>query len=411
MGKGVPSNQSAAAHYFKLSADQGNPSAQFNYGVCLQNGQGVSTNQSAAAHYFKLATDQGDERASLAFITSALSGVALQADLTAMDRTHSGLSLLSGVHGRFDFSEAQRTLAGIAGPAGILCAALDASDETLVLDRASLSAFSLLRSGGLLAVRVMIPRLRPRWLDDRRVLAIWRETASAAVAFLARFPAWPKVQSLASALPACESVLEIVRILLTMHFLDCSVFTGVNAVLRKLPMRSLAHFVDKFCGLLSYTVLLQAAIEVYASERKISDEWVVYRGLRNRELAAIYASAIGEVVVWPAFTAASRDLARITNEYASGDEGILFEIALGPGNVAAEIGGFSNRAAVSEVIIAAESAFRIDKVEECCMGEGELLMVRMTYVGTWSDGDIECNVRPLIRPAETGLTHPGIGEN
>jgi TPR repeat protein len=51
-------DKSAAAHYFKLSADQGHADAQSFYGCCLSNGDGVSMDKSAAAHYFKLSADQ-----------------------------------------------------------------------------------------------------------------------------------------------------------------------------------------------------------------------------------------------------------------------------------------------------------------------------------------------------------------
>jgi TPR repeat protein len=53
-------DKSLAAHYFKLSADQGNAYGQCNYGVCLRDGDGVVMDKSLAAHYFKLSADQGD---------------------------------------------------------------------------------------------------------------------------------------------------------------------------------------------------------------------------------------------------------------------------------------------------------------------------------------------------------------
>ena len=43
-GDGVPRNLSEAARYYKMSADQGNAEAQFHYGTCLANGEGVSRN-------------------------------------------------------------------------------------------------------------------------------------------------------------------------------------------------------------------------------------------------------------------------------------------------------------------------------------------------------------------------------
>jgi TPR repeat protein len=49
-----------AAKYYKLSADQGNPFGQYNYGFCLTNGAGVERNLMEAAKYYKLSADQGN---------------------------------------------------------------------------------------------------------------------------------------------------------------------------------------------------------------------------------------------------------------------------------------------------------------------------------------------------------------
>jgi TPR repeat protein len=47
-------NQSLAAYYFTLSADQGNADAQGKDGIMLHHGNGLSTNKSFIASYFKL---------------------------------------------------------------------------------------------------------------------------------------------------------------------------------------------------------------------------------------------------------------------------------------------------------------------------------------------------------------------
>jgi TPR repeat protein len=62
-GEGVSIDMRNAAYYFKLAADQGYAAAQYNYGICLQNGKGVSIDMRNAAYYFKLAADQGDAAA------------------------------------------------------------------------------------------------------------------------------------------------------------------------------------------------------------------------------------------------------------------------------------------------------------------------------------------------------------
>jgi TPR repeat protein len=47
-----------AAHYFKLSVDQGNADGEYCYGLCLQYGTGISKDLKRAAHYFKRSADQ-----------------------------------------------------------------------------------------------------------------------------------------------------------------------------------------------------------------------------------------------------------------------------------------------------------------------------------------------------------------
>jgi TPR repeat protein len=59
-GQGVEKSFSAAASYFKQSADQGNLRGMSNYGVCLENGRGVDQDYVSAAHYYKMSADGGN---------------------------------------------------------------------------------------------------------------------------------------------------------------------------------------------------------------------------------------------------------------------------------------------------------------------------------------------------------------
>jgi hypothetical protein len=59
-GDGIGMDKSQSARYYRLAADQGNLSAQFNCGLQLLNGNGIPMDRSQAVHYFKLAADQGD---------------------------------------------------------------------------------------------------------------------------------------------------------------------------------------------------------------------------------------------------------------------------------------------------------------------------------------------------------------
>jgi TPR repeat protein len=60
-GEGVAADGELAAHYYRLSADQGNALGQSNYGWCLENGEGVAVDTGLAAHYYRLSADQGNE--------------------------------------------------------------------------------------------------------------------------------------------------------------------------------------------------------------------------------------------------------------------------------------------------------------------------------------------------------------
>jgi TPR repeat protein len=58
-GRGVEKNIAAAAHYVKMSADQGHIPNMFYYGFHLESGQGVDQDYVAAAQYYKLSADGG----------------------------------------------------------------------------------------------------------------------------------------------------------------------------------------------------------------------------------------------------------------------------------------------------------------------------------------------------------------
>jgi TPR repeat protein len=52
LGEKEKMNQSHAAYYYKLSADQDFAEAQYDYGSLPFHGEGISMNKSLAAHYF-----------------------------------------------------------------------------------------------------------------------------------------------------------------------------------------------------------------------------------------------------------------------------------------------------------------------------------------------------------------------
>jgi hypothetical protein len=76
-----------AAHYYKLSADQGDADAQFNYGILFSNGEGLAQDKSVAAHYYQLPADQGnaDSQVNYAILLQTGGGIAQDKSLAAHD--------------------------------------------------------------------------------------------------------------------------------------------------------------------------------------------------------------------------------------------------------------------------------------------------------------------------------------
>ncbi|MED5534848.1 MAG: tetratricopeptide repeat protein [Pseudomonadota bacterium] len=60
IGQGVPENNTEAAKWYRLSAEQGNAEAQYNLGVMYDTGEGVPENDAEAVRWHHLAAEQGN---------------------------------------------------------------------------------------------------------------------------------------------------------------------------------------------------------------------------------------------------------------------------------------------------------------------------------------------------------------
>jgi uncharacterized protein len=61
--KDVPRNEAEAAKWFRLAADRGDSTAQFNLGVMYSEGQGVPQDHAKAVKFYQLAAEQGNPQA------------------------------------------------------------------------------------------------------------------------------------------------------------------------------------------------------------------------------------------------------------------------------------------------------------------------------------------------------------
>ena len=62
-GLGVPQDEAEAVRWYRLAADQGNASAQYNLGLRYANGEGVLKDDAEAVRWYRLSADQGDASA------------------------------------------------------------------------------------------------------------------------------------------------------------------------------------------------------------------------------------------------------------------------------------------------------------------------------------------------------------
>ena len=63
VGEGIPQDYKTAAKWYRLAAEQGDVTAQFNLGVMSVKGVGVPQDHKAAVKWYRLAAEQGDARA------------------------------------------------------------------------------------------------------------------------------------------------------------------------------------------------------------------------------------------------------------------------------------------------------------------------------------------------------------
>jgi hypothetical protein len=77
-GTGVPENDAEAVRWYRLAAEQGNASAQYNLGNMYDSGEGVPENDAEAVRWYRLAAEQGLSAAQLNLGYSYANGEGVQ---------------------------------------------------------------------------------------------------------------------------------------------------------------------------------------------------------------------------------------------------------------------------------------------------------------------------------------------
>jgi hypothetical protein len=173
------------------------------------------------------------------------------------------------------------------------------------------------------------------------------------------------LSSLPIDLGSCKSFPEMIPLIFKMYSIESSLYRNVNHFLRKFPIQILSKFLKELDGMLRYIYLLQSSIHDYAFKHSIAEGQVVYRGLprRGSDLGSLYASLIGQIIVWKGFTSTSSDITCVMDTFVGGSEGILFEITLCAGAVATALDRDSTNPTEYEVLIAAMSGFMVNSID------------------------------------------------
>jgi TPR repeat protein len=407
-GRAIDRNAALLARYLKLAADQGSVKGQIEYAEYLLHGDviGNTGRLRESEHYLKLAVVQGDSRAQMRL----------------------GIALLCGLYGRFNFEEARKLLE-LASESGRSCMrfAIVLRDSLAVSGCEIMNAtdfcssgsiFSVLRSSideSIPLIRILNSHLCDLDGSSDPVFQEWQELARFSIDFLLDLsqpesnpgfiPAhldhlvrMPALRSLPTDLLSCNSISTMIPLIFRMYSIECSLYKNVNHFMRCFPMKIIDKFMKELGGILRYIYLLQSSIEYCSHIRPLLLNMIVYRGIQQngKMLVPLYESMIGEVIVWPSFTSTSINRDFVISAFIKGDDSLLFEIALHPGDVAVAIEAYSAYAGESEILIAASSGFMVEDVEWIDINGLKIGQVRLSYCMSWYDFNIDVPPTPIL---------------
>jgi hypothetical protein len=204
--------------------------------------------------------------------------------------------------------------------------------------------------------------------------------------------------SLPMDLLSSNSILEMIPLIFQMYSVESSLYKNVNYFLRCFPIRLIDKFMKEVGGILRYIYLLQSSIECYSHKEPLSSNLCVYRGIPNRGkiLMPLYESMIDEVIIWPGFTSTSLDRDKVIDDFINGEDSLLFEILLHPGDVAVRIDTFSVHPDEKEILIAASSGFSVEDVTWVDIKGLKIGNVRLSYCLSWYDFNIDDPPVPVL---------------
>jgi hypothetical protein len=359
--------------------------AEVEYAECLLKGDGVEADVELGRKYLRR-------------------GVAGKVE----EQVKAGIRFLTGDLGRFDFEEAKSLFEEASASnrfAGVLRDSLSLSRVDLVsgVDLSeNESIFTVLRWGcdeSIPLIRILNGDLCSFPVSDCDQFSEWQRIGRYSLEYLVEVSRSESysLESHPSSLLMCDSIDEMISIILRMYTIESSLFKNVNHFLRCFPMNIVNKFLGELRGIVRYIYLLQSSI-YYCSSRMfpIAASRRVYRGIEEGRsaLLPLYESMIGDVIVWCGFTSTSANYDFVIEKFGWRGDSLVFEIEIGAGSCAAEIAGFSEYPSESEILIAASSGFRVESVDFIC--DGVVPLIKLSYFLDWWDFDLDRRPLPVL---------------
>jgi hypothetical protein len=268
------------------------------------------------------------------------------------------------------------------------------------------SIFSFLRSSidkSIPLIRILNPHLCDLSESSDQPFKAWKNLVPFAIDYLissSQDASTPiSARSLPTDLLSCDTISGMIPQIFKMYSIECSLYKNVNHFLRSFPVLLVGKFMKELSELLHYIYLLQSSIEYCSHNQPLSSDMIVYRGIRHhgRMLAPLYESMVGEVIIWPGFTSTSTNRDLVISKFITGEDSVLFEISLHPGDVATSIRDYSAHKNESEILIAATSGFTVNEVEEIVIdSQVRIPQVKLSYCMSWYDFDIDDPPAPVL---------------
>jgi hypothetical protein len=259
--------------------------------------------------------------------------------------------------------------------------------------------FSVLRcecTSDVSLIRVLNADLSEFPLDDDRRFAAWQQTAAHSLPYLVDLSSAQSyvLTSFPCDILSCPSISSMIEFVFRMYTIESRLYKNVNHFLRYFPVSMVSKFMRELNGILSYIYLLQSSIQYLSHTEPFHEDLTVYRVISGDcDLALLYASMIGGVVVWPGFTSTSSDRNSALGSFATDDNCVLFEIELHRGDIAVEIQDVSEYQDEREILIPASTAFEVISVDDT---DGSIPSVRLSYFLDWCDFDLDDYPRAVI---------------